>query len=187
MASRITVWYAHLWAAHMARTFLAVIVGLIAWHSSVVGAAESELRLPEPLSQDAELVDRYWQWLKTDLQAPLDLPPPHIDVEPLPTNAEMALYFPSAEEPQRELRIVISPRMIQMAQAGERLEVLRALAHEIVHYVMLMAENDWDYERRAFENSIHHHCDPTFQRLTRHVASVIQLSCWEEGHQLGGG
>jgi hypothetical protein len=154
------------------------------------------------LAINAELFDRYWRWLKVEVSAPTDLPEPLVQVEPLPSQAKMALFYPTAQSPETRLRIVISPRAIQRAKAGKRLEVLGELAHEVVHYMLLLNENGWNHESPTFNLAEHHHCDLEFQRLTKHVGTVIwnayhsadavraiesmvQRSCWTDGHRIG--
>ena len=113
----------------------------------------------------------------------------------------MVLQFPTEAAPHRELRIIASVRSIERAAAGEELIVIGELGHELVHFVLLLKENDWDPSRRPMENRIHHHCDPTFMRLARHVGTIIwdsyhsndavrsidhmvRLSCWRDGHRI---
>ena len=177
------------------------LIFALAWQPKTADAGAGSVSLPQPLAYDSDLFDRYWQWAKTELQAPQDLPAPLITVEPLPQAVKMAFYFPTAAYPQERLRIVMSPRALDRAATGERLRVLGELAHEVAHYLLLLSENDWQHRSRAFRNDIHHHCDPTFQRLIRHVGTIlwsayhsnsvvraidhmVQRSCWEDGHRI---
>ena len=77
--------------------------------------------------------------------------------------------------------------------------MLGELAHEVVHDLLLLEEDNWDHSARVLKNDVHHNCDPTFQRLTRHIGNIlwdayysssvaraidhmVQLSCCEDGH-----
>lgn len=160
--------------------------------------------LPPPLDINTALVLRYWDWLKTETGAPADLPLPRILVEPLPPNVRMAFSFPTAEAPWREMRVIVSPLTIDRATHGQRLEVLGELAHELVHYILVLEENGFELGRDVYLNEIHHHCDPRFQSLTRYVGDVIWQAyhsndavraidgmvlraCWRDGHRLSRG
>jgi hypothetical protein len=165
--------------------------------------ANSKIELPPPLDEETFLIERYWSWLKAEVDAPSDLPWPRIDIEPLPRTVRMAFIFPTAEAPWRQTRIVISPRSVDRAAGSERLSVVGELAHEIVHYVLILAENGWDFEADIMRNDVHHHCDHEFMRLTRQIANfiwvtyhsndairsvdhMVQLACWRDGHGIGG-
>jgi len=164
-------------------------------------AKNSYPSLPGPLARDSDLLHRYWSWILTETGAPRGLPAPRITVEPLPRSVKMGLFFPTTARPDQSLRVVVAPRTLDRAAAGQRLEVLGELAHELVHYVLLLSENHWDETRDSFSNDVHHHCDPTFQRLTRHIATIlwnayhssnavraidhmVRKACWEDGHRL---
>jgi hypothetical protein len=114
----------------------------------------------------------------------------------------MAFLFPTDHAPDNDLKIVIAPHTIARAKGDQRLEVLSELAHEFVHYVLILQENGWNHDRPKMINNRSHHCDPEFMRLTRHVGEVIwqayhssnlvrsvdqmvQLSCWRDGYNLG--
>ncbi len=115
----------------------------------------------------------------------------------------MAMVFPTRNNPERVLLIVMSPHALDRAASGQRLRVLGERAHEVVHYLLLLAENDWNHSARVPIDDAHHHCDPTFQCLTRHMGRIlwdayhsnsvvraidhmVQLSCWEDGHWQAG-
>lgn len=182
------------------RTVLLYVLALV-FLVNLVPTAKA-IDLPKVLAHDANLFDRYWSWLELELEAPANLPAPKIAVEPLPHNVRMALFYPTQQQPDTEIRIVISPRTIDRAAAGQNLEVLGELAHEVVHYLLLISENNWDYRRSPFQIAAHHHCDQEFRRLTRkigefiwhsyhssdavrHINQMVQRSCWEDGHALG--
>lgn len=165
--------------------------------------ANSPVVLPAPLDRDAALVERYWTWLKAEVGAPTDLPWPMIEVAPLPSTVRMAFVFPTEEVPWHRTRIVISPRSVDRATGPDRLMVLGELAHEMVHYVLLLAENRWDVGAEVLHNDVHHHCDREFMRLTRRIADfiwetyhsadtvraidyMVHQACWRDGHFIGG-
>lgn len=185
----------------MVRLLLLVIACVGLWSPKTVAAFDRGVSLPQVLEYDADLFDRYWRWVTAELGAPANLPAPRITVEPLPRGAKMALFFPTAGNPQRALRIAMSPRSLDRAANGERLRVIGELAHEVVHYLLLLSENGWVYSGRALRNDVHHHCDRTFQRLTRQVGAflwdayhsdsvvraidqMVRLSCWKDGQRL---
>lgn len=164
-------------------------------------AFSSSFNLPKSLSVDTDLIEIYWQWLKVETTAPADTPIPDIVIEDLPSNAKMALFYPTQFKPDEALRITISERAIERAKAGDRLLVLSELAHELVHYILLMQEHKWAFSRYRFDIARHGHCDPEFQRLSkeigqviwqayhsdallRDVAQMVQKACWENGHVL---
>lgn len=187
------------------RWLIALALSSFAAAASFEGISAAERArplLPEPLDRNQEVFDRYWSWLLVETGAPADLPWPAMTVETLPTLVRMAFFFPTPSDPDRAMRIVLSPRSIARARGGEQLVVLGEVAHEIVHYVLLMQENDWAFDRPFFENAVHHHCDAEFQRLVAHVGSVlwsayhsrdtiraidhmVQFACWRDGHRLG--
>lgn len=159
------------------------------------------LKIPEAVAQDTDLLIQFWSWMSVETGAPDYLPAPDVVVEELPNNIRMGLFYPTRFERDRQLRVVISKRAINRAVGDERLIVISEIAHELVHYFLLMKEHDWAYERIRFEPARHGHCDEEFQRLTRHIGLIIwsayhsnnvlravdqmvRRSCWEEGDQL---
>lgn len=170
--------------------------------SAISTQAESATDLPSPFDNERDLIGRYWAWLKAELDAPPDLPWPKIYVEPLPHTVSMAFVFPTLDEPWRKTRIVISPRAIDRANGSERLVTVGELAHEMVHYIMVLSENGWDFDAEILRNEVHHHCDKEFMRLTqkivdfiweiyhsndaiRSISHMVQLACWRDGHAVG--
>lgn len=164
--------------------------------------AMTEVLLPPPFDEENMIIERYWSWLKSEVGAPPNLPWPRIEIEPLPRAVRMAFVFPTQEAPWRETRIVISPRSIDRASGPERLSVVGEFAHELVHYVLVLAENRWDFEAETLRNDVHHHCDDEFMRLTRQIADfiwdtyhsndavrsidhMVRLACWRDGHGIG--
>ncbi len=157
--------------------------------------------LPYPLDQERYLFERYWEWLKVELNAPPKLPWPTMEIEPLPPTVKMAFSFPTADEPWQKTRIIISPRAIDRASGSERLTVVGEVAHEIVHYALVLLENNWDVEAHVLKNDKHHHCNHDFMRLTGKIADfiwdtyhsndavrsinhMVQFACWRDGHEI---
>jgi hypothetical protein len=164
-------------------------------------AAADVLWLPPPLDAQAALIGRYADWLTAEAGAPAGLGWPPVTIEPLPRAVRMAFVFPTPQAPGQQMRIILSPHSIDRAAGGQMLAVLGELAHELSHYVLLMAENGWQTDRQVFVNTVHHHCDPEFQRLsagmgpviwrTYHSADAVRaidhmvgLACWRDGHDL---
>lgn len=165
-------------------------------------AFATSVPLPAPLNEEMMVIERYWSWLKMETGAPANLTWPRIKVEPLPRTVRMAFFFPTEEAPWRETRIAVSPRSIDRAAGPHRLAVVGELAHELVHYVLVLKENGWVADAATYRNDRHHHCDPEFKRLTREIAvflwntyhsneavrsveHMIQLACWRDGHDFG--
>lgn len=163
----------------------------------------SAIILPPPLKEESYIIERYWSWLKTEVDAPADFPWPRVDIEPLPRAVKMAFVFPTEEAPWHQTRIVISPRTADRASGPERLSVVGEFAHEMVHYVLVLAENDWNLDADTLRNEVHHHCDQEFMRLTTKIADfiwevyhsndavrsvhhMVHLACWRDGHALSG-
>lgn len=185
------------------RDVFRVLAALILVQLATASGAKafSSIELPSPFDQERDLIDRYWSWLTTEVNAPPHLPWPRIVVEPLPTTVRMAFVFPSEEAPWRKMRVVLSPRSVDRAAGPDRLIVVGELAHELVHYVLVLAENEWDVDAEIFRNDVHHHCDLEFMRLTRQIADfiwniyhsndavrsvnhMVDLACWRDGHEI---
>lgn len=111
-----------------------------------------------------------WEFIKSKTGAPADAVMPRLVVQPgLPTTARMVFEFPSEDQPQNTLQINVSPRTLQL---WSRPMVNWALGHELVHYAMLMRENQW-IEQSVYKNTIKHHCNPEFLKLTGDIADLI--------------
>lgn len=156
---------------------------------------------PAPFDAEDDLLGRYWTWLKLKLGAPEDFPLPPITVEPLPVNVRMAFVFPTEGAPWQELRIALSPRAVDRFAGDERLVVVGELAHELVHYAMVLQENRWNLRAPVMVNHVPHHCDPGYMDLTRRmggfiwdvyhspdavrgVEMMVRRACWREGNGL---
>ena len=119
---------------------------------------------------DVEALNTIWRYIKSQTDAPADAQLPRLVVQPrLPTNARMVFEFPSEDQPTNGLQINVSPRTLQ---TWSRSMVNWALGHELVHYAFLMRENQWT-PQTIYKNSIKHHCNPEFLRLTGEIADLI--------------
>ena len=119
---------------------------------------------------DTAMLDVIWQFIKTQTQAPAEASMPPLVIQPdLPTNARMVFEFPSEEQPQNNLQINVSPRILQ---AWSRSMVNWAFGHELTHYAMLMQENQWT-TKTIYSNTVRHHCNPEFLRITSEIADLI--------------
>lgn len=182
-------------------SFTMVLIIVLVSAGQTAQAFSKVLKIPETVAQDTDLLIQFWSWLSNETGAPDYLPAPDIVVENLPNNVSMGLFYPTRFDPDKQLRIVVSKRAIDNAIGDDRLVLIGGIAHELVHYFLLMKEHDWNYERIRFEPARHGHCDVEFQRLTRHIGQIIwnayhsnavlrtveqmvRRSCWEEGDQL---
>ncbi len=164
-------------------------------------SAASAVDLPRPLDAEAALVERYWGWLKAEVGAPEDLPWPVIDVAPLPRTVRMAFQYPTSRAPWHDLRIIMSPRSVDRAAGSDRLVVVGELAHELVHYVLILSENGWDLSLPHYSDEAHDHCSAEFMRLNRQVGRfiwdvyhsndtvrsidhMVHLACWRDAHRV---
>lgn len=125
---------------------------------------------PDPSLIDTELSGRVWEMLKRETGAPAYIYPPRIVIEwDVPANARMVTTYPTAEQPDGELLIAISPATLI---ENNRLRVAWALGHEMVHYLWILRENDWQY-RAVYRVRVRHHCNSQFQQQTDRVADFI--------------
>lgn len=119
---------------------------------------------------DTQTLQLIWQYIKSQTDAPADAKLPRLVIQPnLPTNARMVFEFPSEDQPFNHLQINVSPRTMQ---AWSKSMVNWALGHELVHYAFLMRENQWTV-KTIYKNTIRHHCNPEFLRLTGEIADLI--------------
>ncbi|SDJ48058.1 hypothetical protein SAMN04488026_101836 [Aliiruegeria lutimaris] len=157
--------------------------------------------LPPPFDEEIYLIERYWTWLKAEVNAPLSVLWPRIEIEPLPKTVRMAFVFPTEAAPWQETRIVISPRTVDRAAGPDRPAGIGELAHEVVHYILVLSENVWDAEADVLRNDRLHHCDHEFMRLSRKVSyfiwevyhsndavrsvhRMVNLACWRDCHTI---
>jgi len=125
---------------------------------------------PGDKSFDMVTLDAIWRFIKSKTGAPVEMVMPNLVIQPgLPTTARMVFEFPSEDQPQNTLQINVSPRTLQL---WSRPMVNWALGHELVHYAMLMRENQWVVQA-VYKNTIKHHCNPEFLKLTGDIADLI--------------
>lgn len=181
-----------------------VIFGALFHTTTAYSQLTATPEIPAALATDNDLIERYWEWLKKETDAPADLPWPTIVVTSLPSNLRMYLNYPTRSRPKTQYGIRFSDRAIARALNGQRLLVLSELAHELVHHVLLLQEHNWVFTRNIYNNATHGHCDPEFQRLANYISEVIwqayhsnnlvreveqmtRKACWESGHVLSKG
>jgi hypothetical protein len=129
-----------------------------------------ELSASQDKKLDMGIVQMVWAYIKSETKAPSDFPLPPLVVDPsLPTNARMVFQFPSVELPENTLQISVSPRTLSVWNRGM---VSWAAGHELTHYAFLMRENGW-VRQAQYQNSMKHHCNPEFIRLTSGIADLI--------------
>lgn len=133
----------------------------------------AELTLPDIVSQDTDLLERYWAWLLRQTNAPYDTPFPEFSVEPMQRNIRMQLLHPTLQDKTQSWRVAISPHSIRRAERGENLLVLSEIGHELVHHILLLKEHNWQYTRTFYRPPEHSHCDKEFQYLVHGVGQII--------------
>jgi len=180
---------------------LVVVASLTGFPNPAYAGFRTNIELPSPISQDTDLLERYWKWLIRQTQAPADLPLPEISVEEMPRNIRMQLLHPTRRDRLQSWRIAISPHSLQRAREGEELVVLSEVGHELVHHILLLKEHEWQFGRNYFNQPEHHHCDTEFQYLVTGVGHIIwsayhsanlvrsvdqmnRRACWENGEVL---
>jgi hypothetical protein len=131
---------------------------------------------PPPI--DLEVVNRLWHYIKKAINAPADLPPPPIVMDwKVPIMARMGTQYPDENEPNLRFQISIAPRTVDM---WEPEMVLYGIGHELVHYVFILRENNWDTTKRTYVVKLKHHCDREFKAITRGVADKL-WNVWHSG------
>ena len=119
---------------------------------------------------DMGILQAVWSFIKTETAAPADFPMPLVVVDPtLPITARMVFQFPSADHPNNQLQIGVSPRTLS---AWNRGMVSWAAGHELTHYAFLMRENGW-VQQDKYQSTTKHHCNPEFIRLTSGIADLL--------------
>ena len=131
------------------------------------------LMKPEPPSSgplDNASLNKIWAWLKTQTSSPKDAPMPNLVIQSdLPPAARLMFEFPSESEPNNPMQISISHRT---SHTWSRPMLNWAIGHELVHYVLLMRENNWK-SQAIYKNEIKHHCNSEFMDLTAGIADLI--------------
>lgn len=124
-------------------------------------------------------VDRVWTFLKQRTNAPQDVPPPKIIIDwAMPGFARMATEYPTEKYPDRPVQISVGPGTVQNWPPQM---VMWALGHEIVHYLWVLEENGWDYNKKTYTATRKHHCDQQFKIITRDLADEL----WKQWHDEG--
>ena len=132
--------------------------------------SSTQLSSPSDGPFDSATLEKIWAWIKSQTSAPVDANMPRLVVQPaLPAAARMVFEFPSDEHPHHRMQINVSPRTLQ---AWSRSMVNWAVGHELVHYAMLMRENQWE-SKAVYKNEVKHHCNPEFMTLTAGIADLI--------------
>jgi len=126
-------------------------------------------------TQDVDLdwtvINKEWAFIKQQTGAPDNLPMPVIIVDPtLPTGARMMFQFPTKQDSQVPMQIMINPRTLV---EYNREMIDWGLGHELTHYAFVMRENNWEYTRTWFVITQKHHCNREFMRITKELADVI--------------
>ena len=158
----------------------------------------SSIAYAQTYELDWYVINQEWKFIKEQTGAPADLPMPPIIVEKdMPAAARMMFQYPTAENPQDRMIIMINPRTLE---DYDREMIDWGLGHELTHYAMILQENNWDLTRETYNQEIRHHCNRTFMRITREVADLIysiyhderakyqmyhqvQRSCVDQPHQ----
>ncbi len=91
-----------------------------------------------PAGIDLESANRLWCWMKHEVDAPLDLPPPPVFVGPLRSDTYSVFMFPTPRAPGNVLSIEISTSMMRYE---DPLFVLWALRHELAHALLRSARS----------------------------------------------
>jgi len=124
---------------------------------------------PPPINFDD--INRIWTWLKKEVGAPEDLPPPLLVLDwEVPIRAKMGFQYPTKEYPENRLQISVAPRTIDMLSWYM---VLFGIGHELTHYIILLRENDYDVGKKTYDDTLLHHCNPEFLQVTRNIAEEI--------------
>jgi len=124
-----------------------------------------------PAGIDKDSANRIWCWMKQEVNAPLDLPPPPVLVGPLPWNKYSVFVFPTPNAPDDVFSIEIGSDTLQYE---DPLFVLWALGHELAHALFTL--RPFGFKKQASYPSalpFTQHCDPEFGRVTRGAADVI--------------
>ena len=158
----------------------------------------SSIAYAQTYELDWRVINQEWQFIKEQTGAPADLPlPPIIFSKDMPAAARMMFQYPTDENPEDRMIIMINPRTMQ---DYDREMIDWGLGHELTHYAMILEENAWDLTRKTYVQETRHHCNPRFMRITRQIADLIyniyhderakyqmyhqvQRSCVDQPHQ----
>ena len=130
------------------------------------------------LELDWRVINQEWEFIKQQLNAPADLPKPTIIVTPnIPPAARMMFQYPTVDTPNDAMVIMINPSTLQ---AYDREMINWGIGHELTHYAMILKENNWDLTRKTYTQTIRHHCNREFMRITREIADLIYVIYHDE-------
>jgi hypothetical protein len=128
---------------------------------------------------DMQMTEKIWEFIKTETQAPANLPmPPILFDENIPKEARMVFQFPSEDAPDNPMQISIGSTATRLWRQEM---FIWALGHELTHYALLMQENRWE-DKTVYVNNIRHHCNVEFMRITRAIVEII----WEQYQSVAG-
>ena len=119
---------------------------------------------------DRDVFDRIWPWLKKQIGAPAELSPPRIVIDRSIAPARMETRYPCVQAPENKLEIGINPETLERE---DNVVLVWAVSHELVHYLFLMRDNNYEWERKIFEPGSKHHCNREFMEITTQLAGEV--------------
>lgn len=123
------------------------------------------------LDLDWLVIQKEWAFIKQQVGAPVDLPMPNIILDlTLPSGARMMFQFPTQQDSQVPMQIMINPKTLV---EYNREMIDWGLGHELTHYAFVMRENSWEYTKPYFIITQKHHCNREFMLITKELADVI--------------
>ncbi len=87
----------------------------------------------------------------------------------------MGFQYPTAQYPNNPLMVGIAPRTID---TWPHELVTYGVGHELLHYLFLLRDNNFDVEARVFEQDSPRHCNRQFMKVSRRIADRI----WDMYH-----
>ena len=154
----------------------AVLSSLLIWGMTSIASTEppiktkiTEIEISQP-PINLQYVNWIWERLKKEIGAPDDLLPPPIAIDwEVPIYARMGTQYPTKEFPDYRMQISIAPRTID---SEPDTMVLFGIGHELVHYLFIMRENNYEI-KETYTVELMHHCNMEFQDYNRIVIDVI--------------
>lgn len=120
---------------------------------------------------DWRMVELEWKFIKQSTGAPDDLVmSPIIVSSDMPVGARMMFQYPTEGNSNDRILILINPATLETYDTNM---VSWGIGHELTHYAMLLQENSWDLHREYYTQTIRHHCNPKFMRITKEIADLI--------------
>jgi len=118
-----------------------------------------------PAGIDLESANRLWCWMKREVNAPLELPPPPVFVGPLRRDKYSVFMFPTQAIPDDVFSIEIATNTMRYE---DPLFVLWALGHELAHALFTLRPFGFE-EQATYPVALPsmQHCDPEFRKMTR--------------------